>query len=304
MLVLSLGCERNNIPEFKKVLGAYDENRVKFLIAQESADEIEEGLALIGELAERAAKFKRQEVPVSKLKAGLKCGASDGFSGVSANPLVGAFSDLLAAAGGTAVLTEISEMFGAEQIMMNRCKDKAVFDKMVSMINGFKQHYIKYGERIDENPAPGNIAGGISTCEEKSVGCIQKGGATPVTDVLPYGGRASVAGLNILSGPGDDMIAITALMAAGCQVVLFTTGVGNPLGAIVPTVKISSNTPLYLKKKNWIDFNAGALLSGAPMDALADELYAYVLSVAEGERTLNEVNGYRDIAMVKDGATT
>ncbi|MHB1314204.1 MAG: UxaA family hydrolase [Christensenellales bacterium] len=305
VLVLSLGCERNNIPEFKKILGAYDEKRVKFLVAQESGDEIEEGLKLIGELAADASKNRRQPVPVSKLKAGLKCGASDGFSGVSANPLVGAFSDLLTSLGGTAILTEISEMFGAEAIMMNRCASTGVFDKAVRMINDFKQHYIKYGEKIDENPSPGNLAGGISTCEEKSLGCIQKGGTSPVTDVLRYGERASAVGLNILSGPGDDMIAITALMAAGCQVILFTTGNGNPLGAPVPTVKISSNTPLFIKKKNWIDFDAGTLLAGGDMDGLANGLFDYVLQVASGEaQTLNEVNGYRDIAMVKDGATT
>jgi altronate hydrolase len=304
VLVLSLGCERNNIAEFKKVLGKTDEKRVKFLVAQESADEIEEGLKLIGELVENAARYKRERVSVSKLKVGLKCGASDGFSGISANPVVGAFSDRLIAQGGTAVLTEISEMFGAEVIMMNRCVDSTVFDKMVAMINDFKNYYLKYGEPIDENPAPGNKAGGITTCEEKSLGCIQKGGTSNVTDVLRYGERATKPGLNILSGPGDDMIAITNLVAAGCQIILFTTGVGNPLGAAVPTVKISSNTPLYEKKKNWIDFDAGPLLAGGTTDALSRQLFHCVLKVASGEKqTLNEINHYRDIAMLKDGAT-
>ncbi len=305
VLVLSLGCERNNIPEFRKVLGPVDETRVKFLVTQESEDEMEDGLALIGELAGCASSCERTEVPVSELKVGLKCGASDGFSGVTANPLTGAVSDLITSAGGITILTEISEMFGAEQVLMNRSRDRDVFDKMVSMINDFKMHYLKYGQRIDENPSPGNLAGGISTCEEKSVGCIQKGGRGPVADVLRYGEQASVPGLNILSGPGDDMIAITALMAAGCQVILFTTGNGNPLGAPVPTIKISSNTSLFQRKGNWIDFDAGVLLSGASMETEADSLYALVLSVASGEvLTLNEINGYRDIAMVKDGVTT
>ncbi len=304
VLVLSLGCERNNIPAFKEILGEYDEKRVKFMVCQDVEDEIEIGLGLIGELVEHAQIYKREPVPVSKLKVGLKCGASDGFSGISANPLVGSFSDMLTSYGGTAALTEISEMFGAEAIMMNRCVSKEIFDKTVKMINDFKNYYLKYGEKIDENPSPGNIRGGISTCEEKSVGCIQKGGASDVTDIVLYAGRLVTPGLNIVSGPGDDIIAITALMAAGCQIILFTTGNGNPLGSIVPTIKISSNTPLFERKKTWIDFDAGPLLAGESMDKLTEQLFELVVKVASGEaKALNEVYGYKDIAMLKDGAT-
>jgi altronate hydrolase len=304
VLVLSLGCENNNIDAFKKIIGEFDPRRVKFLIFQQVDDEIEEGLRLLGELVEHARTYKREKAPISKLKIGLKCGASDGFSGVSANPLVGVFSNILTSGGGTTILTEISEMFGAESILMNRCVSPDIFKKAVRMINDFKNYYLKYGQEIYENPSPGNREGGISTLEEKSLGCIQKGGDSEVTDVLKYGDRSVIPGLNLLSSPGDDIIAITALMAAGCQLILFTTGNGNPLGAAVPTVKISSNTSLYKKKKHWIDFNAGSLLEGRDLGELAGELMDLVLQVASGKvRTLNEIYGYRGISMLKDGAT-
>lgn len=304
VLVLSLGCENNNVAAFKRVLGEFDPRRVKFLISQQVEDEIEEGLRLIGELVEHAQSYKREKVPASKLKVGLKCGASDGFSGISANPLTGCFSDTLASCGGTVVLTEISEMFGAEAILMNRCINLDIFEKSVKMINDFKNHYIKYGQKIYENPSPGNREGGISTLEEKSLGCIQKGGSSQVTDVLNYGDRSMVPGLNLLSSPGDDIIAVTALVAAGCQIILFTTGNGNPLGAAVPTVKISSNTTLYEKKKKWIDFNAGTILEEKNWDELTGELLDLILKVASGKiQTLNEIHGYRGISMLKDGAT-
>ncbi len=304
VLVLGLGCENNNIEEFKKILGKYHEDRVKFLNAQDVNDEIEEGLKLLGQLVEYAEGSERRAIPVSKLKVGLKCGGSDAFSGITATPLVGAFTDMLVQRGGTAVLTEVPEMFGAENILMNRCISREVFQKSVDMINGFKKYFMRYNQPIYENPSPGNKEGGITTLEEKSLGCIQKGGTGIVVDVLEYGSQVERQGLNLLSGPGNDMVSVTALAAAGVQLVLFTTGRGTPMGGPVPTVKIASNTELALRKKNWIDFNAGDLLEGKGLNVIKQQLFEYVLDVASGKRkTKNEINDYRDIAIFKDGVT-
>lgn len=304
VLVLGLGCENNNIPEFKKVLGEYDPERVKFLVTQEVEDELEEGLRLIGELAEYSQKFSRVSCPASKLIVGLKCGGSDAFSGITANPLAGMFSDMLIARGGTSILTEVPEMFGAETILMNRCADSNIFDKTVSLINGFKEYYIRHNQEIYENPSPGNKKGGITTLEEKSLGCTQKGGTGKVVDVLDYGEQVKTQGLNLLRGPGNDIVAATALMAAGAHLIIFTTGRGTPLGTSVPTVKVSSNSDMYSKKRNWIDFNAGQLLEGVTAQDTAKEFFRFMLQVASGEvRTKNELNGYREIAIFKDGVT-
>ena len=298
VLVLGLGCENNNIAQFREVLGVVDERRVKFLNTQDVSDEIEEGVKLIKELQEYAATFTRQPVPVSKLKVGLKCGGSDGFSGITANPLIGQFSDRLIAAGGSTVLTEVPEMFGAETILMDRCVDEGICDKTVSLINDFKDYYTRHNQVIYENPSPGNKAGGITTLEEKSLGCTQKGGSAQVVDVLTYGDKLSKNGLNLLNGPGNDMVAVTNLVAAGCHIVLFSTGRGTPLGGPVPTVKIATNSALAEKKPDWIDFNAGPMLEGKD---LADELFAYVVKVANGEETNNEKHGYREISIFKEG---
>lgn len=300
VLVLGLGCENNNIASFKEVLGDVDERRVKFLNAQDSCDEIAEGVRLIEELKAYADTFTRQPVSISKLKVGLKCGGSDGFSGITANPLIGQFSDRLIAAGGSTVLTEVPEMFGAETILMDRCVDEAVFEKTVHLINDFKDYFIRHNQEIYENPSPGNKAGGITTLEEKSLGCTQKGGRAPVVDVLTYGDRITKNGLNLLNGPGNDMVAVTNLVAAGCHMVLFSTGRGTPLGSPVPTVKIATNEKLSEMKRSWIDFNAGPMLTGAD---LAEEFMQYIIRVANGEETCNEKNGYREIAIFKDGVT-
>ncbi|HEY5585385.1 MAG TPA: altronate dehydratase family protein [Ruminiclostridium sp.] len=304
VLVLGLGCENNNISEFKKVLGDYNEKRVKFLVTQEVEDEIEEGLKLIEELVEYSSKFTRQECSTSKLIVGLKCGGSDAFSGITANPLVGIFSDMLIAQGGSTILTEVPEMFGAETILMNRCSNEEIFDKTVSLINDFKEYYMRHNQEIYDNPSPGNKKGGISTLEEKSLGCTQKGGSCEVVDVLDYGERVTTAGLNLLKGPGNDIVAATALMAAGAHIVLFTTGRGTPLGAPVPTIKISTNSDLYIKKKNWIDYNAGQLLEGNDISDVKNDFFNFILKVASGDiKTKNEENGYREIAIFKDGVT-
>ena len=300
VLVLGLGCENNNIAEFKKVLGETDPERVKFLNAQDFEDDIAEGIRLIGELKEYADGFKRQPVPISNLKIGLKCGGSDGFSGITANPLIGRLSDRVISMGGTCVLTEVPEMFGAETILMNRCVSREVFDRTVSLINNFKDYFVNHGQEIYENPSPGNKAGGISTLEEKSLGCTQKGGASAVTDVLDYGDIAQKSGLNLLNGPGNDIVAVTNLTACGCQMVLFSTGRGTPLGAPVPTVKVATNSGLFSHKRPWIDFNAGGIINGENLD---DSFFDYVVGVANGEETANERNGYREIAIFKDGVT-
>lgn len=303
VLVLGLGCENNHVEAFKKVLGPYDPRRVKFLVAQEVEDEIEAGTALLGELAAYARQFRRSDCPLEELVVGLKCGGSDGFSGITANPLVGLFSDLLIARGGSTVLTEVPEMFGAEERLMERAADEAVFEKIVQMVNDFKEYYRSYGQPVYENPSPGNRRGGITTLEEKSLGCIRKGGRGTVVDVLAYGERVLHKGLNLLSAPGNDAVASTALAAAGCQLLLFTTGRGTPLGTAVPTIKISTNSPLYRKKKHWIDFNAGSLLEGAAPEGAAEELWGCVLEVASGRLTRAEQIGFREIAIFKQGVT-
>ncbi|MCR2803851.1 UxaA family hydrolase [Paenibacillus soyae] len=302
VLVVGLGCENNGIDLFKKAIGEYDERRVKFMRVQEEEDELETGLQMLEELAEYAGSFRREPVPVSKLKIGLKCGGSDGLSGITANPLVGALSDRLISAGGTAILTEVPEMFGAETILMNRAEDEKVFGDIVSLINDFKQYFIRHGQNIYENPSPGNKDGGITTLEEKSLGCTQKGGHAIVRDVVAYGGRVSRSGLNLLEAPGNDMVSVTALSAAGAHIVLFTTGRGTPFGGPVPTVKLATNSELASRKKNWIDFNAGRLLEGVSMPELTDELWRELIELASGERrTHNERNGFREIAIFKDG---
>ncbi len=300
VLVLGLGCENNNIAELKKVLGEYDEKRVKFLVCQESSDEIADGVKLINELKEYADTFDREDIPVSELKIGLKCGGSDGFSGITANPLVGRCSDRLIREGASCVLTEVPEMFGAEQILMQRCINREVFDKTVDLINDFKEYFIRHNQVVYENPSPGNKAGGITTLEEKSLGCVQKAGSSPVVDVLEVGQKLTKNGLSLLTGPGNDIVAITNLMASGVHIILFTTGRGTPLGGAVPTVKIATNKSLAERKKNWIDFDASDTLLGKD---LSDELLSYIIEVASGRETANEINGYREISIFKDGVT-
>lgn len=302
VLVLGLGCENNHIKAFTDVLGEFDEERVKFLAVQEVEDELDEGISIIEDLISYANQFKRESVSVSKLKVGLKCGGSDGLSGITANPLVGAFSDKVIAHGGSTVLTEVPEMFGAETILMERAVNEEVFSKTVSLVNDFKEYFIKHDQVVYENPSPGNKEGGITTLEEKSLGCVQKGGFSDVVDVLPYGGRINKQGLSLLQGPGNDLVSVTSLAASGAHIVLFTTGRGTPFGGPVPTVKISTNNKLFEKKRNWIDFNAGELVAGKDKETLADELFEYIVRLASGdEKARNEEFGFKEIAIFKDG---
>jgi altronate hydrolase len=304
VLVLGLGCENNGADGLRAMLGAYDERRVKFLVCQDCEDEVDAALELARQLLAEMEADVREPVSSAELVVGLKCGGSDGLSGVTANPLVGAFSDRLTAEGGAAILTEVPEMFGAETILMARCASEAVFDKTAAMVNGFKAYFEAHGQPVYENPSPGNKDGGITTLEEKSLGCTQKAGRAAVRDVLGYGEPLTARGLNLLDAPGNDLVASTALAASGAQLVLFTTGRGTPFGTPVPTVKISSNTPLYDRKRGWIDFDAGALLSGGTPETMAEELYRYVLRVASGaERTKSEQAGLRDMAIFKSGVT-
>ena len=303
VLVVSLGCENNQLDAFRELVGPVDEGRVRMFVTQKVEDEVEYGLQQLREIYAVASKDVRTDVPVSELRVGLKCGGSDGLSGITANPLLGVFSDWIVAQGGTTVLTEVPEMFGAETILMNRCQDRETFDKTVSLINNFKEYFMKQGMPVYENPSPGNKAGGISTLEEKSLGCTQKCGKSIVRGVLRYGERLQVKGLNLLSAPGNDLVASTALAASGCQIVLFTTGRGTPFGSFVPTMKISTNTPLADGKPRWIDFNAGVLAQGEPMSAVAARFTDYVLAVASGEPVNNEKHNYREIAIFKQGVT-
>ena len=304
VLVLSLGCENNQPDLFEKLLGDYDKDRIKFLVTQKvHGDEIEEGMKILRSLYNVVKNDTRTDCPLSELRVGLKCGGSDGLSGITANPLVGEFSDYLVAQGGTTILTEVPEMFGAETILMNRCKNKELFDKTVKLVNDFKEYFLSHGEPVGENPSPGNKAGGISTLEDKALGCTQKCGRAPVCGVLGYGDRLQAKGLNLLSAPGNDLVASTALAAAGCQMVLFTTGRGTPFGTFVPTMKISTNSSLYENKPNWIDFNAGELVDGTDMNSLLRKFIDKIVSVANGENTCNEKNGYREISIFKNGVT-
>ena len=304
VLVVALGCENNQLGAFRELVGDVDENRVKFMESQKiQGDEVEYGLGLLRDIAKAASGDKREDISVSELKVGLKCGGSDGFSGITANPLLGRFSDWIVSQGGTTVLTEVPEMFGAETILMSRCQDKETFDKTVSLINDFKEYFMKNDQPVYENPSPGNKAGGISTLEEKSLGCTQKSGTSIVRDVLSYGDRLETKGLNLLSAPGNDLVASTALAAAGCQIVLFTTGRGTPFGTFVPTAKISTNTALAVGKPRWIDFNAGSIVDGVPSEVVDKEFMDFVIGVASGDLVNNEKSGYSEIAIFKSGVT-
>ena len=304
VLVLSLGCENNQPEDFMAMLGDYDKDRIKLLVTQRvDGDEVEAGMQILRELYDIAKKDKREEVPVSQLRVGLKCGGSDGFSGITANPLVGEFSDWLVAQGGTSVLTEVPEMFGAETILMNRCRTEELFNQTVSMINNFKNYFLSHGEPVGENPSPGNKAGGISTLEDKALGCTQKCGKAPVSGVMEYGDRLENKGLNLLSAPGNDLVAATALASCGCHIVLFTTGRGTPFGTFVPTMKIATNPTLAKNKPNWVDFSAGQLVEGRTMQEIVPEFINKVLAVASGEKARNEENGYREISIFKNGVT-
>ena len=301
VLVLGLGCENLTHEQFVEELGDYDADRVKFLTCQEVEDEFEAGRKLLEECAAYAGQFHREPIPVSELVVGMKCGGSDGLSGITANPAVGRFSDMLVARGGSTVLTEVPEMFGAEGFLMNRCINKEVFEKAVSMINGFKNYFISHNEVVYDNPSPGNRQGGITTLEDKSCGCVQKGGTAPIMDVIGYGDAVVTKGLNMLYGPGNDLVSATAMTAAGAHLILFTTGRGTPFGAPAPTLKLSTNSRLAENKKGWIDFYAGPIVEGESIDDAAKRLLQLVIEVANGKETQTEKRGYRSISIFKDG---
>ncbi|MCD7899301.1 MAG: altronate dehydratase family protein [Bacteroides sp.] len=303
VLVVGLGCENNQPDVFREFLGDYDQDRVSFMVTQKVGDEYEEGMKILNDLYAKASQDVRTDVPLSELRVGLKCGGSDGFSGITANPLLGVFSDFLIAQGGTSVLTEVPEMFGAETILMNRCKNEELFDQTVHLINDFKEYFLSHGEPVGENPSPGNKAGGISTLEEKALGCTQKCGKSYVSGVLSYGERLKVKGLSLLSAPGNDLVAATALASCGCHIVLFTTGRGTPFGTFVPTMKISTNTTLATNKPGWIDFNAGVIVEGESMEKTCEQFIDYIIRIANGEQVNNEKKGYREIAIFKTGVT-
>jgi altronate hydrolase len=307
VLVLGLGCENNQMKLLLDQVGPYDKDRVRFFNAQDVGDEIESGLEVVEQLAEYASQFKRETLDARELILGMKCGGSDGLSGITANPLVGRVADRLSAVGGTTLLTEVPEMFGAEQVLLDRCVDRAMADQTVKLVNEFREYFRKHEQRIDENPSPGNKDGGITTLAEKSLGCVQKAGHSPVAQVLPYGATANpgLGGVALLNAPGNDGVSATAMTVAGAHMILFTTGRGTPLGVPAPTIKISSNTDLMARKPSWIDFNAGPLAEGTVSpDELADSLFDYVLDIASGtKRTRNEINGNREIAIWKHGVT-
>ena len=303
VLVISLGCENSNLESIIPRLGIYDKNRVKFIVCQDEEDEIESGTKLIKELLNTMKNDRREDVNISELKIGLKCGGSDAFSGITANPLCGLVTDRLTEAGAGVILSEVPEMFGAEHLLMKRSVNEDVFKKQVKMINGFKEYFASHNQECYENPSPGNREGGITTLEEKSLGCIQKAGKSAVCDVLGYAEEAKVSGLSLLYGPGNDIVSTTNLTCSGAHIILFTPGRGTPLGAPVPTIKISSNTKLYNKKPNWIDFNAGEVINGVTPGELDESLFELLIETANGKKTKNEINGYREIAIFKDGVT-
>lgn len=302
VLVIGLGCENNQMDQMREDLGSYDADRVKFMIAQEVDDEYETGVGLLEQISRAAEGDHREPVPISELRVGVKCGGSDGFSGITANPLIGRFTDWLVSRGGSVVLSEVPEMFGAETVLMSRARDRQVFEQTVDLVNGFKDYFRRYDQPIYENPSPGNKEGGITTLEEKSLGCIQKAGTAEVEDILAYGSTIRVPGLSLLQGPGNDLVSSSALASAGCQLVLFSTGRGTPFGTYVPTVKVSSNTALAQHKKRWIDFDAGRTMT-EPIDDVLPGFVDYVTSVAGGVKTLNETHHMQEIAIFKDGVT-
>ncbi|MFJ5161052.1 UxaA family hydrolase [Pantoea sp. NPDC088449] len=303
VLVIGLGCENNQVDVFRDTLGGFDSDRVQFMECQKQDDEVEAGLERLHALYQVMRADRRQPGKLSELKFGLECGGSDGFSGITANPMLGCFSDQMIANGGTTVLTEVPEMFGAERILMSRCRDEATFEKTVAMINDFKRYFIDHQQPIYENPSPGNKAGGITTLEEKSLGCTQKAGQSQVVEVLKYGERLHTPGLNLLSAPGNDAVATSALAGAGCHMVLFTTGRGTPYGGFVPTVKIATNTQLAEKKPHWIDFNAGRLIEGMSMAEMLADFVDMIVAIANGQPARNETNDFRELAIFKSGVT-
>lgn len=303
VLLLGLGCENLTAEQLENELGDYDKERIKILICQQCEDELAEGTKILSELAKKAGENKRQPIPISKLVVGMKCGGSDGLSGITANSAVGRFTNQIVSRGGTSILTEVPEMFGAESILFNRCVDEDVFKAAEKMVEDYKAYFVANGQTVYENPSPGNKAGGITTLEDKSCGCVQKGGDAPVTAVLGYGDTVQKTGLNLLYGPGNDLVSTTALTAAGANIILFTTGRGTPFGAPVPTLKISSNSALYKKKKSWIDFDAGVAAEGVTVDELGQSLFELVKAVASGKKAKNEINGCREIAIFKNGIT-
>lgn len=303
VLVVGLGCENNQVDAFRETLGEFDSERVHFMICQHQDDEVEAGVEHLHQLYSVMRHDKRVPGKLSELKFGLECGGSDGLSGITANPMLGRFSDYVIANGGTTVLTEVPEMFGAEQLLMSHCRDEETFSKLVAMVNDFKQYFIAHGQPIYENPSPGNKAGGITTLEDKSLGCTQKAGSSQVVDVLRYGERLKKTGLNLLSAPGNDAVATSALAGAGCHMVLFSTGRGTPYGGFVPTVKIATNSELASRKKHWIDFNAGQLIDGKAMPQLVNEFVDTIVEIANGKLTCNERNDFRELAIFKSGVT-
>ncbi|WP_428312925.1 UxaA family hydrolase [Hydrocarboniphaga sp.] len=304
VLIVGLGCETNQLSRLLDEISEHERSRIRSFSTQQAGDEIEDGLALIEQLVALAEQDRREPCPLSDLVLGLKCGGSDGFSGLTANPLVGRMAERLAAAGGTPVLTEIPEIFGAEHLLMERATDRAVFEQIVTLVNDFKQYFIRNGQGVHENPSPGNIEGGITTLEEKSLGAVQKGGHAPVTQVLRYGERAQARpGMALLEAPGNDAVSSTALTAAGATLILFTTGRGTPLGFPAPTLKIASNSGIAERKPGWIDFDAGRLLSGLPTETADVEMLALIVATASGKPARNEINGQREIALWRIGVT-
>jgi len=302
VLIVGLGCESNQLDALLAEIPEELRGRVRTLRAQAEEDETEAGLAAVDALVQTAALAERAPAPLSDLVVGLKCGGSDGFSGLTANPLVGRIADRVVGAGGSAILTEIPEIFGAEQLLMARARDRSVFDAIVAVVNDFKRYFLANGQPVSENPSPGNIEGGITTLEEKSLGAVQKAGQAPVASVLRYGARICRSGLALLEAPGNDAVSSTALAAAGATIILFTTGRGTPLGFPVPTVKIASNSALAARKRGWIDFDAGAVLADG-FDGAADSLLDRIAAIASGETTAAERNGEREIAIWKRGVT-
>lgn len=303
VLVLGLGCENNQLLPFYQSLQDIDPKRIQYLNCQDVEDEISEGCLILSEIYKEMRNDRRVRVDYQDITFGLKCGGSDGFSGITANPLVGRFSDEMLAYGANSVLSEVPEMFGAEHILMNRANDSATFADIVNLIDSYKEYFLSHNQVVYENPSPGNKAGGITTLEEKSLGCIQKAGTGQIFDVLSYGEKRKKKGISLLYGPGNDMVSVTALGASGCQLVLFTTGRGTPFGGFIPTVKISTNTHLFKHKPNWIDFNAGKLLDGESMEEVSKQFIDTLIDIINGKKTRNEENDCRDIAILKQGVT-
>jgi altronate hydrolase len=292
-LILGLGCEVNQISHY---LGG---PRLKGLTLQESGGTratVDAARREIDRFIEEAAACQRTEIPASKIVLGLNCGGSDSFSGITANPALGVASDILASYGGSAVLAETTEIFGAEHLLVRRARNRQVAERLLARIADYRTYLNRFGGSFDDNPAPGNKEGGLSNILEKSLGAVAKGGTSPLMEVVDYAERVTTPGLVFMNTPGYDPVSLAGLAAGGANVIAFTTGRGSAIGfATIPVIKIATNSATYRRMRDNMEVNAGAIVDGErSIGEVGREIFEMVLRVASGERTASERLGHRE----------